>query len=117
MRTWASGLLAVVAPLSVSALTVGDATAQPAGYGAMPGGLRAPSAETMPAGTFAIGLLGGYGFRNTLLSEEHKLTRGIGDLAFAYALHDTFTLGLSFDGRYDKHEGLAPDGDDGYVGD
>jgi hypothetical protein len=83
----------------------------------MPGGLRAPSAETLPAGAFGAAALGGYGFRNTLLSADHKLTRGIGDLALAFAPTDMITLAVSFDGRYDKHEGLAPQGDDGYVGD
>jgi len=90
---------------------------RPLGYGAMPGGLHAPSAETLPAGAFGVGAICGYGFRNTLLSADHKLSRGIGDLAFAYAPTEMITLALSFDGRYDSHSGLDADGDDGYVGD
>ncbi len=87
------------------------------GYGAMPGGLRAPSADGLPAGVFGVGVIGGFGFRNKLLSADHKLTRGIGDVAFAFAPIDLLTLGLAFDGRFDKHKGVNPDGDDGYVGD
>jgi hypothetical protein len=71
----------------------------------------------LPAGTFSISALGGYGFRNALLSDEHKLTRGMGDLAFGYAITDLLNVSLSFDGRYDKHSGVNPDGDEGYVGD
>lgn len=87
------------------------------GYGAMPGGLRAPSAETLPAKMFGVSLIGGFGVRNTLLSADHKMSRGIGDVAFAFAPTDLITLGLAFDGRFDKHSGLDPKGDDGYVGD
>ena len=90
---------------------------QPLGDGSMPGGLTAPSALTLSAGTFSVGVLGGYGFRNTLLSADHEMTRGIGDLAFGFAITDLLSVALSFDGRYDKHTGVAPAGDDGYVGD
>ncbi|MEO8706679.1 MAG: carboxypeptidase regulatory-like domain-containing protein [Kofleriaceae bacterium] len=79
--------------------------------------MHAPSADALPAGTFTLGAVGGYGFRNKLLSEDHKLTRGIGDLAFAYAPISSLVIALSFDGRYDKHTGFATEGDDGYVGD
>lgn len=71
----------------------------------------------MPAGVFGVGLIGGFGFRNKLLSDDHKFTRGIGDIAFSFAPVDGLVLGLAFDGRFDKHEGVNPDGDDGYVGD
>jgi len=87
------------------------------GYGAMPGGLRVPSAEGLPANMVSVGLIGGFGFRNKLLSADHKLTRGIGDVALAWAPFDLVTLGIAFDGRFDKHSGVNPDGDDGYVGD
>jgi hypothetical protein len=106
-----------VADVSATAERDAASAPQPLGYAAMPGGLRAPSAETLPAGAFGVAALGGYGFRNTLLSADHKLTRGIGGLALAFAPTELITLAVSFDGRYDKHEGLAPDGDDGYVGD
>ncbi|HEU0029572.1 MAG TPA: carboxypeptidase regulatory-like domain-containing protein [Kofleriaceae bacterium] len=107
-------------PADVSAATDGEpaeAPPQQLGYAAMPGGLRAPSAETLPGGAVAVSLVGGYGFRNTLLSADHKLTRGIGDIALAYAPTPTLTLALAFDGRYDSHTGVNPAGDDGYVGD
>jgi hypothetical protein len=81
----------------------------------MPGGLRAPSADTLPGGVFGVSLLGGYGFRNKLLTGDHKMTRGIGDVGLAFAPIDMLTLGLAFDGRFDKHSGVNPDGDDGYV--
>ena len=104
----------------VAATTEGDVDPIPQiqlGYGAMPGGIHAPDADGLPSGAFGVAALGAYGFRNTLLSADHKLTRGIGDLAFAYAPTQGLTLALSFDGRYDKHTGLSAAGDDGYVGD
>jgi hypothetical protein len=115
---WTS--VAVAQPADVTAGTGSDSTDTTnlvLGYGAMPGGLRAPSADTLPAGVFGVSLIGGYGFRNTLLTADHKMTRGIGDVAFAFAPTDMITLGLAFDGRFDKHEGVNPMGDDGYVGD
>jgi hypothetical protein len=101
-----------------------SATAEPAapptiqlGYGALPGGLHAPSALTLPAGTIAVTATSGFGYRSGLLDPDHSFMRGIGNLAFAYAPHDRFSLALALDGRYDRHFGLAPSGDDGYVGD
>jgi hypothetical protein len=127
MRSWgiASSLamawtsVATAQPADVTA-GAGGATNSPAvalGYGAMPGGLKAPSAETLPKGMFGVSLMGGFGVRSKLLGDDHKLQRGIGDIAFAFAPIDSLTLGLAFDGRFDQHEGLDPDGDDGYVGD
>lgn len=84
------------------------------GYAAMPGGLHAPSAETLPKGAVEVALLGGFGQRKGLLGTDHKLSRGIGDLAVAFAPTDLITIGLSLDGRADKH---SPSKDDGYVGD
>ncbi len=116
---WTSASLAQPGGTEVSATAEVSETAPPIslGYGAMPGGLRAPAAEGLPAGVFGVGLIGGFGFRNKLLSADHKFTRGIGDIAFAYAPIAVLTLGLAFDGRFDKHKGVNPDGDDGYVGD
>lgn len=117
---WTSGVAAQApAGADVSATTsgAGEARLLALGYGAMPGGLRAPSAEGLPAGVFGVGLIGGFGVRNKLLSDDHKFTRGIGDVAFAFAPVDGLTLSLAFDGRFDKHEGVSPEGDDGYVGD
>ncbi len=88
--------------------------AQAIGYGAMPGGLHAPSAETLPKGAVEVALLGGFGQRGGLLGTDHKLNRGIGNLAVAFAPHPLLTIGLSLDGRVDKH---SPGNDDGYVGD
>ena len=87
---------------------------QAIGYGAMPGGLHAPSAETLPKGAVEVALLGGFGQRGGLLGTDHKLNRGIGNLAVAFAPHPLLTIGLSLDGRVDKH---SPGNDDGYVGD
>ena len=87
------------------------------GYGALPGGLHAPSALTLPKGTIAVTATSGFGYRSGLLDPDHSFMRGIGNLAFAYAPHDRFSLALALDGRYDRHFGLAPSGDDGYVGD
>jgi hypothetical protein len=93
-------------------------SAQPQlGTGALPGGLHVPGAETLPQGTFAFAALGGFGYRSGLLGSDHRFGRGIGDLAFAYAPTPTLVFALELDGRYDRHYGLAPSGDDGYVGD
>ena len=120
LLAWTSGAAAQTpAGADVAAATagVGERSLLALGYGAMPGGLHAPSAEGLPAGVFGVGLIGGFGFRNKLLSADHKFTRGIGDVAFSFAPVAGLTLGLAFDGRFDKHEGVNPAGDDGYVGD
>lgn len=111
---------ALAQPADISATATSDAAAatpQLLGYGALPGGLHAPSADTLPAGTMAFGAIGGFGYRSDLLGPEHRFGRGIGDLAFAYAPIGELTIALALDGRYDKHYGLAPSGDEGYVGD
>jgi len=83
----------------------------------MPGGLHVASAQTLPAGTGEISMLSGLGRRSGLLGPTHKFNRAIGDLAFAYGVTDILTVGVSLDGRYDKHWGIPVSGDDGYVGD
>lgn len=122
-------LASVVAPsVALAEAPAGDVAATTAanatppepprvGYGAMPGGLHVAAAETLPQGTVELALLSGYGYRKGLLGPDHTFNRAIGDLAFAYAPLSTLVLGLSFDGRYDKHKGLAGMSDDGYVGD
>lgn len=80
----------------------------------MPGGLHAPAAVTLPKGAVQIALLGGYGQRGGLLGTDHKLSRGLGSVAFAFAPHELVTLALSLDGRFDKH---SPGEEDGLVGD
>lgn len=86
-------------------------------YGALPGGIHVATAETLATGVIEVSTLSGLGRRTGLLGAAHKFNRAIGDLAFAYGVTDMVSVGLSLDGRYDKHWGLAPTGDDGYVGD
>ena len=87
------------------------------GYAAMPGGLHAASAELLAPGTFELALVSGYGSRGGLLTADHSFTRAIGQVALAYAPVAHLMIGLSFDGRYDKHTGVSAMADDGYVGD
>lgn len=89
----------------------------PLGHGALPGGLHVPTADLLPRGMFAATALGGFGWRSGLLGDNHRFGRGIGDLAFAYAPHDLLTVAIALDGRYDRHYGVEPSGDDNYVGD
>ncbi len=131
MRRWgiASVLCVLLWPLAASAqeAEVTDAAAptsadedvkpQVITYGALPGGLHAPSAETLPKGAIQVSTLTGLGRRTGLLGPDHKFNRAIGDIAFAFGIHKAVSLGLTLDGRYDRHWGLAPSGDDGYVGD
>ena len=94
-------------------------------YGALPGGIHVASAQTLPAGSAEIELLSGFGYRKGLLGADHRFGRGIGDFSAAYGVLDLLSVGLSLDGRYDRHYGLASGGnsgcgatcDDGYVGD
>jgi hypothetical protein len=107
----------------------GVAPSQAIAYGAMPGGLHAPTAETLPKGAVQVSSLMGLGRRTGLLGPDHKFNRGIGDLAVAFGATDFLSLGISLDGRYDRHWGQVGDeamgvpttvpagGDDGYVGD
>jgi hypothetical protein len=85
-----------------------DASPAPArvGYGAMPGGLHTATAEVLPPSTFEFAVLSGYGYRKGLVNSAHTFNRAFGDLAFAYAPVPNFMLGLSLDGRYDKHTGV-----------
>lgn len=108
---------AVVAVSKAAPEPESTAPAQAIVYGAMPGGIHVNTAEALPAGVAEISLLSGVGRRSGLLGSEHKFNRAIGDVAFAYGVTDMISVGLSLDGRYDRHWGLAPSGDDGYVGD
>ncbi len=94
-----------------------EAPSRPAqmGYGALPGGLHAPNADTLPTGTVAVMALGGFGYRKGLLGPEHSFMRGVGDLALSFAPLPILTIGLTLDGRMDKHYGVGQD--DGIVGD
>lgn len=102
-------------------------------YGALPGGIHAPTAETLPKGAVQVSMLSGLGRRTGLLGPEHKFNRAIGDIAFGFGVTDLISIALSFDGRYDRHWGSTgdptvnamtttptktPSGpEDGYVGD
>ena len=119
-----SGAFAETPAADVGAITrpatSDDTSAPPSqriGYGAMPGGLHVATAETLPQGTVEIAALSGFGYRKGLLGGDHTFKRALGELAFAYAPLPELVLGLSFDGRYDKHAGGTATGDDGYVGD
>lgn len=105
---------------SAAAADVDTVPSQVIGYGALPGGLHAPSAQTLPKGSVEVATLGGFGWREGLLGEDHRFGRGIGNLAIAFAPHEAITIGLSLDGRYDKHFGdaaMCTDDCNGYVGD
>lgn len=133
MRRGIASVLAVVAtaPLAwaqSAPADVVDSAAEPPdvqegpgpviGYGALPGGLWAPSAETLPKGAVQVALLGGYGMRNDLINTNTKFTRTSGRLAIGFAPHELISIALSLDGRFDKHTGDATgNDDDGYVGD
>ncbi|HEY5946458.1 MAG TPA: carboxypeptidase regulatory-like domain-containing protein [Kofleriaceae bacterium] len=140
MRRWgfASWLAVLLVPMTVSAQEAevsagvgadqGVAPSQAIAYGAMPGGQHAPTAETLPKGAVEVSTLMGFGHRSGLLGPDHKFNRGIGDLAIAFGATDFLSIGLSLDGRYDKHSGAVGDAtmntmsttpadDDGYVGD
>ena len=137
MRCWGIACLALLTSASAYAQTAGadvsaSAGGEPSeappvviGYGALPGGIHAASAQTFAKGTFAFASLGGFGWRSGLLPSsggtDHRFGRGIGNLAFAYAPHDMLTIAIALDGRYDRHFGVPRtaegDTEDGYVGD
>jgi hypothetical protein len=88
----------------LEAVATDDAGPPPrVGYGAMPGGLHTATAEVLPPGTFELAVLSGYGYRKGLVNDTHTFSRALGDFAIAYAPARHFMLGLSLDGRYDKH--------------
>lgn len=138
MRRWGLAWLLLLsvtsanaqAPVADVSSTAASEPAEPAplviGYGALPGGMHAASAQTLPKGTFAFASFGGIGTRVGLLpqlseNDRHRFVRGIGNLAFAFAPHELVTIALALDGRYDRHSGVPPTADgeteDGYVGD
>jgi hypothetical protein len=114
-----SRVFAEAPPGQVAATAGGDASPSrpPVGYGAMPGGLHVATAEILPQGTVELAALSGFGYRKGLLGPDHTLDRAIGELAVAYAPLPHLLLGMSLDGRYDKHKGFGAMNDDGYVGD
>jgi hypothetical protein len=130
MRRWGlASFLCVVVPSIAAAQSANvgvvaepteggvEAPAQAIGYGALPGGIRVPDAATLPKGAVEVITLDGFGYRKGLLAPTHTMTRTLGAIAVAYGVHDLVTIGLSLDGRYDRHHGPAPSPDDGYVGD
>lgn len=115
-------MLRALAPVLCMMLT-SLAAAEPADSSAMPlrgtmaGGTRVPDAVALPSGVFELAAMGGYGYRNKMLSDNHSLKRAAGQLTFAYGAHDLVSVGVALDGRYDRHRGPAPSPDDGFVGD
>lgn len=87
------------------------------GYGAMPGGQLTAAPLVLPAGLVGASGFAAVGTRRELLGADHRFTRGAGSLSVAYSPIDLLSVGLTVDGRYDRHYGLAPSGEDGYVGD
>ena len=90
---------------------------QAIGYAGLPGGLFVPDAQTLAKGAVQVMTIDGFGYRKGLLATDHTMTRTLGAIAVAYGIHELFSVGLSFDGRYDRHHGPMPSPDDGYVGD
>ncbi len=109
----ADSVSASVAPVAPAE----DESHQEIGYGALPGGISVPDAETLPQGAFQLITLDGYGYRKGALAPAETLGRALGSIALAYGVHDLFSVALSFDGRYDRHKNTALGTDDGYVGD
>lgn len=87
------------------------------GYGAMPGGQLTAAPLVLPAGLVGATGFAAVGTRRELLGADHRFTRGAGSLSVAYSPIDLLSVGLTLDGRYDRHYGLPPSGEDGYVGD
>jgi hypothetical protein len=87
------------------------------GYGAMPGGQHVGAAEVLAAGGVGVSGFAAFGVRSALLGPDHRYVRGTGNLSLAYSPVRFATVGLTLDGRYDRHYGLPPSGEDGYVGD
>jgi hypothetical protein len=118
MRRWglAFCLSVVVAPVLALAQPSRDEAPPPqaVGYAAMPGGLHAPSAETLTKGTVEVSTYGGFGQRKSLLGSTSKFTRGLGSLGVAFAPTSLISVGLSFDGYFDKHDDGSHQ--DGFVG-
>jgi hypothetical protein len=128
MRRWGplAALYVVILPASawaqadVAASADEPAAAAPAEnivYGGMPGGVHAMSAETLPKGVAEVSTLSGFGYRKGLLGTNERFGRLIGDIAAAFGATENLSIGLSLDGRYDRHYGGMPSPDDGYVGD
>lgn len=115
MRRALAPVLCVFLP-SLAAAEPADSNATPS-HGTMAGGTRVPDAITLESGVFELAAMGGYGYRNKMLSENHTLNRAAGQLVFAYGVHDLVSIGVALDGRYDRHRGPAPSPDDGFVGD
>ena len=102
---------------SVAPNAEAGAPQQAVGYGAMPGGLYVPDAETLPKGALELITLDGYGYRKAALAANHTMSRALGSIAVAFGVHDLFSIGLSLDGRYDSHNNAPMGHDTGIVGD
>ena len=125
------GMVAVAVPHGVVRAEAGDDASPPSpllaegtpaatptdlGDVALPGGLRVGYAETLPAKVLAVSFDGGFGYRSGLLGANHKMKRGLADVAFGYAATPWLSVGIAFDGRYDSHKGGGQLTDNGWVG-
>jgi hypothetical protein len=113
----ADASVSAAAPADDSPVAAPSANPVRLGYAALPGGQHVATAETLAPGSFAFAGLSGFGYRKSLLSATHTMDRALGDLAVSYAPIRNLAIGLSLDGRYDRHSGFAAMTDDGFVGD
>ena len=109
------------APADAKAAAPAPAIRTDLGNNALPGGERIGDAAVMRAGEFGAAFSGLYGFRDGLLSTDHKMRTGAGSVALSYTPLSWLGLALEFDGRYVKHYGASTTGtslqDSGFVGD
>jgi hypothetical protein len=115
-----SAALAAVCAL----VSIADAEQEPTVFGALPSGIHVARARTLDQGVAAVEVMSGLGFRRGLLGADHRLVRALGTVAAAFGVTSELSLGLSFDGYYDRHRGF-PTGttsgcgdrcEEGYVG-
>src|SRR5512143_3077059 len=99
MRRWRTTVVLVLASVVTPAGAFAEAPEARDAGGVAATTADEPGAEPPPRG--------GYGDRKGLLGPDHTFTRAIGDFAIAYAPLPSLVLGLSLDGRYDKHKGLG----------
>ncbi len=59
----------------------------------------------------------GYGFTESVLGSDDSHHRVFGSIAASFRPTDWFGFALELDGRYDQHNNVQNEGDDGFVGD
>jgi hypothetical protein len=118
MRWWR------VVVCAVASVAHADADPLPIVQSAMPSGVHVARAETLDQGVAVVQVVSGLGYRRGLLGSDHSLVRALANVAGAYGITPTLTVGLSLDGYYDRHAGF-PTGpssgcgdtcEEGYVG-